>query len=120
MENKKLLIVEDEPVVALSLERLLGNAGYMTESVDCGEKALERVHQNRPDAILMDIKLKGDWDGIETAEKILAFCVIPIIYLTAYTDSKLKGRMRESGVFSFLEKPFEEDVLLETLWNTLK
>ncbi len=83
MVSAKILIVEDERIVALDIKSSLENLGYtVTGIVASGEAALTKVAESRPDLVLMDINLKGDMDGVETAEQIRAHFSIPVIYLT--------------------------------------
>lgn len=86
-ENKQILVVEDEVVTGMDIQRRLKNLGYdVPVVVTSGEKAIEKAKENHPDLILMDINLNREMDGIEAASRIQSFSDIPVIYLTAYTD----------------------------------
>ncbi len=83
----KILVVEDELIIAKGIEKRLMALGYaVAGTVASGEEALAKVLETSPDLIVMDIHLQGDMDGVETAEKIRSIADIPVIYLTAYAD----------------------------------
>lgn len=107
MENLKLLIVEDDPIIAADLERAMKKMGYeVLDAVESGEEALEIVAQDPPDLVLMDIQLEGDLDGIDTAHMISKQQAIPIIYLTSNTDERTFNRAKLTQPHGFLSKPF--------------
>jgi len=109
MKQLKILIVEDERIVALDIENMVKNLGYdVVDVVSSGENAIKSVQKTKPDLILMDIVLKGDIDGIEAAEKILSRFDIPIVYLTAYSDHKTISRAKVTEPFGYILKPFDE------------
>ncbi len=113
MGNKaKILIVEDENIVAMDIRKILMNSGYeITSIVTSGEEAITTVREQKPDLILMDIVLKGKMTGIDAARIITQYFDIPIIYMTALSndDSLLEARSRES--YGFLCKPFSANEL---------
>lgn len=105
----KILIVEDEAVIALDLESRLRQSGYkVIARVNSGEKALEVVEQDPPDLVLMDIVLKGPMDGIEAAGLIHSRWGIPVIFVTAYADQERLNRAKLAYPFGYLLKPFED------------
>lgn len=107
MEKLKLLIVEDDPIIAADLERAMKKMGYeVLDAVESGEEALEVVAQDSPDLVLMDIQLEGDLDGIDTAHMISKQQAIPIIYLTSNTDERTFNRAKLTQPHGFLSKPF--------------
>lgn len=107
MEKLKLLIVEDDPIIAADLERAMKKMGYVViDAVESGEEALEIVVQDTPDLVLMDIQLEGDLDGIDTAHMISKQQAIPIIYLTSNTDERTFNRAKLTQPHGFLSKPF--------------
>jgi len=107
MKKPNILIVEDEIILAESVKRILIKLGYEVLSiVSTGENALRKIKEERPDLILMDIKLQGKMDGIEAAEKIRAKYRIPIIYTTAYADDFLIERAKITTPYGYLVKPF--------------
>lgn len=109
MSQVKLLVVEDESIVALDIKQRAESLGYQVTGIaPSGEEALELVAQEKPDLVLMDIVLKGEMDGIETAEQIREKWDLPVIYLTAYSDEKTLERAKLTQPFGYLIKPFED------------
>jgi signal transduction histidine kinase len=109
MANAKLLIVEDEEIVAFDIESTLKSLGYeVLAVVASGEEAIAFVATVHPDLVLMDIMLKGSIDGIQAAKEIHNHFNIPVIYLTAYGDISTLERAKITQPFGFLVKPFEE------------
>jgi len=116
MEKKKILVVEDEKIVAMDIKKSLERIGYtVTGVVASGKEAIKKVFEDIPDLILMDIKLKGEMDGIEAAGEIRSQFNLPVIYLTAYTDEKTLERAKITEPFGYLLKPFEERELKITI-----
>ena len=112
----KILIVEDEHIVAMELQSRLSDLGYLVlDTVDTGNDAIQRSIELEPDLILIDINIKGDIDGVETAEKIKKLRDIPIIFLTAFTDNKTLERAKLVEPYGYIVKPFEERELHTTI-----
>lgn len=112
MDKCKILIVEDEKIVSKEIEVRLKELGYLVaDRVDTGEAAIEKTEKLLPDLVLMDIRLKGDMDGIEAAEKIKERIGIPIIYLTAYADEQTLKRAKVTDPSGYLIKPFQSKEL---------
>ncbi|MEG3842558.1 ATP-binding protein [Microcoleus sp. herbarium14] len=112
----KILIVEDELLIAKNLSHKLENLGYqIADLVSCGADAIERAGEMKPDLILMDIVIKGDIDGIETAAIIHQKLDIPIIYTTAYADDETLERAENTGSYGYLLKPFKEREMHATI-----
>jgi PAS domain S-box-containing protein len=108
-EEKQILIVEDNIIVAMDIQRRLIKLGYnVPVVVSSGEEAINKVKENNPDLVLMDINLYGQMDGIEAASKIHTFSDIPVIYLTAYTDEKTLERAKITETYAYIVKPFKE------------
>ena len=104
-----ILVVEDENVVALDIQRDLVSFGYdVPATASTGQEAIEMAAGLRPDLVLMDIRLRGGVDGIEAAEEIRTRFNIPSIYLTAYADPATVSRARLTGALGYLIKPFGE------------
>ena len=104
-----ILIVEDELLIAKNLSQKLENLGYqIADIVSSGADAIQRAGEMKPDLILMDIVIKGDIDGIETAARIHQELDIPIIYTTAYADDETLQRAENTGSYGYLLKPFKE------------
>ncbi len=105
----KILIVEDESIVALELESRLTDLGYsVCGIVASGADAINLAIAEKPNIILMDINIKGPIDGVVTAEKIKEILDIPIIFLTAFTDSNTLQRAKITEPYGYIVKPFEE------------
>lgn len=112
----RILIVEDEQIVAKHIKNHLKKGGYDPVGVAVtGEDAVRLASELQPDLILMDIRLAGPMDGIQAAEKIRARYNIPFIYLTAFADSETLERSRTTEPFGYLLKPFEAKVLYSTI-----
>lgn len=109
MSQVKILIVEDESIVAMDIKHRAEVLGYqVTAIIPSGEEALVSVAQNRPDLVLMDIVLKGEMDGIEAAQKIRDNYDIPVVYLTAYSDERTLKRAKITQPFGYIIKPFDD------------
>lgn len=109
MMATRILIVEDEILVARDLEQQLTALGYQIAGIAAtGVRALALVAETQPHLILMDIRLQGALDGITTAEQIRQRHLLPVIYLTAHTDSATVTRARVTEPFGYILKPFEE------------
>jgi DNA-binding LytR/AlgR family response regulator len=109
MESTKILIVEDEIIIAADISMILGGLGYeVTGITPRGEDALKSIEATRPDLILMDISLKGKLDGIETARRIHTEHQIPLIFLTANADDTTFARAKEVQPYAYISKPFRQ------------
>lgn len=105
----RILVVEDETIVALDLKNSLKMLGYDVVGTACsGEEAIAKADQTRPDLVLMDIILKGKMDGVQAADSIRATLNIPVIFLTACADERTLQRAKVTEAFGYLLKPFEE------------
>ena len=110
--TKKILVVEDERIAAEDIAQRIKSIGYRISAIFAtGEDALSFIQNTQPDLVLMDVKLKGAIDGIETAKKITAKYDIPIIFLTAYSDKHTIDRIDEAGLHGYISKPVEENEL---------
>lgn len=116
MKNEKILVVEDERIIAIDLQRRLERFGYTVVAIaSTGDQAIEFVKQHSPDIILMDIMLVGDIDGIETATIIKNEYSIPVIFLTAYSDEKTLERAKIAEPSGYILKPFKDKELYTTI-----
>ena len=105
----KILIVEDEMLIAANISIQLESLGYeIVGIIPRGQEAINVVKSDRPDLVLMDINLKGEMDGIETAALMQSDGAIPIIYLTANTDEGSFKRAKATNPYAFLSKPFKK------------
>ncbi|HSE84060.1 MAG TPA: response regulator [Thermodesulfobacteriota bacterium] len=114
MRNKeiKVLIVEDEILVAMDIQNRLEMLGYsVTAIASSKEEAIRNIQETKPDLVLLDIKLFGTMDGVAIAEQIHTHFKIPFIYLTAHGDESTLERAKTTAPYGYILKPFEEGVL---------
>ena len=115
-QKAKILIVEDESIVAFDLKRMLLNLNYdVLDIVTSGEKAIKKAVEEKPDLIIMDVMLNGPITGVEAAARIKGVMNVPIIYLTAYADTETLRSAKVTEPYGYILKPFEEKVLLSTI-----
>ncbi|PSB67897.1 hybrid sensor histidine kinase/response regulator [filamentous cyanobacterium CCP1] len=116
MLTVKILIVEDEQLVADDLREILEALEYTVVGLAAsGEDAIKSVERNLPDLILMDIHLAGEMDGIQAAEQIQSRFNVPVVYLTAYADRTTLTRVKATHPFGYIVKPFNESMLSTTI-----
>jgi len=116
MRKEKVLIVEDERIIALDLKKRLERFGLPSpEIVSNGEEALTAAESLRPDIILMDIMLGGSIDGIDAAKTVKEKLNIPVIFLTAYSNENTLDRAKEAEPYGYILKPFKERELYTTI-----
>lgn len=109
MENARILIVEDERIVAKDIENCLKKFGYeVTATIASGLGGIQKVEETHPDLVLMDISLRGDLDGIEAAQQIRDRFNLPVVYLTAFSDETTLERAKITDPFGYILKPFED------------
>lgn len=102
------MIVEDELIIQMVTKQVLQEAGFSVCAVSAtGEEAVDLVKETTPDIILMDIKLEGELDGVDTMKKIREFSNVPVIYVTGNSDAYHKKRAAETNMFAFLVKPVD-------------
>ena len=120
MSTARILIVEDESIAALFVRKIVERVGYrVIDVMKSGEEAIEKASKEHPDLILMDIKLKGKKNGIETAQVIHDRYGIPSIFITAYSSEEFNEMYRFQGAFESLQKPIQEEVLLSRIERVL-
>ena len=103
-----ILVVEDEGIVAMELEDTLTTGGYKIAGVaDNGRGALAIMEEGTVDLALLDIQIKGEWDGVETARRLMACREIPFIFLTAFSDEQTVQRARNATPSAYLVKPYQ-------------
>lgn len=116
----KILIVEDDRIIAYSLRLMITQFGYEVLGIlDKGESVLEFVRQSLPDLIIMDIKLAGEMDGIEAAQEVLAQHQMPIIYLTGNSDNATLKRSLSTRSAAYLMKPITKNMLRSAIEEVL-
>lgn len=112
MKKNKVLIVEDESIVALGLKKSLEKIGFeVTNTANDYNTTLNSVRLDRPDIILMDINLNSNKDGIEITKRLQKIDNIPVIYTTAFSDDETIERAIKTNPVSYLLKPYNEDEL---------
>ncbi len=109
MARARILVVEDEGIVAIDIQNRLKRLGYDVPAVaSYGEEAVRKAAEIHPDLVLMDIMLTGEMDGIEAAQQIWDRFDIPVVYLTAYSDELTLQRAKVTAPFGYIVKPFED------------
>ena len=112
--KKRILIVEDEPMTSITQQKIVQNLGYEVTGVALsGEVAVQRAGADKPDLVLMDIKLMGDMDGREATSKIQEMYQIPVVYVTAFGDKETSKSLKTpppEGI-GYIVKPFTEEEL---------
>ena len=112
----KILVVEDESVVAWHLQEALHKLGHeVIKIATTGREAIQFTAQTRPQLVLMDIRLQGDLDGIAAAENIYFQLDVPVVYLTGFADEQTLQRATATSPFGYLVKPFQEAELQATI-----
>ncbi|MCZ6528980.1 MAG: response regulator [Chloroflexi bacterium] len=110
--NARILVVEDERIVAKDIQNTLISLGYGVSGLaSSGEEAIDRAAETHPDLVLMDIALKGEMDGVEAVTQIQSLFDIPVVYLTAYSDEETLQRAKITQPYGYILKPFSESGL---------
>ncbi|WP_346267208.1 response regulator [Halalkalibaculum roseum] len=113
---KKVLIVEDDMIIAMVLERMIVKLNYtVLDKVITGEEAVSSATQHKPDLILMDIQLKDGTDGITAMERIRENSNVPVIYITGNSDQYYKNRAKATDFVDYLVKPIQMSDLEESI-----
>lgn len=106
----RILIVEDEAIIARDIQNILSRFGYQVSGMaSSGEESIRKARDLHPDLVLMDVKLKGSMDGIEAAHRIHDGLNIPVVYLTAFSEEKVLEGAQPINGFMRIVKPFEEN-----------
>ncbi|MBF0517271.1 MAG: diguanylate cyclase [Nitrospirae bacterium] len=120
MDKARIMIVEDEGITSAYIQRILEKFGYIVTSISSSsEEAIANAEKDSPDLILMDIKIKGTRDGVETAYEIQNRFNIPVIYLTAHSDPKTLEHAKMTEPYAFITKPFEPELTNFTIQMAL-
>jgi CheY-like chemotaxis protein len=120
MHAVRVLIVEDERLIAIDLQRRLARLGYAVVALAAsGVEAIQKALALHPDVVLMDIRLQGAMDGIEAAQQIQASVEIPVVFMTAYVDEDTRQRVRAASPWGYLHKPFTPQQVQSTLQQVL-
>jgi two-component system, response regulator PdtaR len=119
--GKSVVVVEDEGVTQMQLRRMLKNAGLnVAASATNGEQGVEAVLRERPDLVLMDIRMPGSIDGLEAAKRILAEYAVCIIILTAFSDEEYRKQAEDLNVCGYVLKPITTETLLPRIENAMR
>lgn len=114
--STKILVVEDEKIIAFDIKKSLEDSGYIVPAIaSSGEQAIEKIPETKPDLVLVDIILKGELDGVKTAEIVRDRFDLPVVYLTAHADETTLKRAKISDPFGYILKPFEDRELITTI-----
>jgi PAS domain S-box-containing protein len=120
MSKARIMVVEDEGVVAMQVAETLRGLGYEVPVIAMtGEEAVSKLLETEPDLVLMDIQLKGGVSGIEAAHRIRQRLDVPIVYLTAFSDSETLEQAQLTEPYGYVLKPFEEKSLHAILQMSL-
>jgi two-component system, cell cycle sensor histidine kinase and response regulator CckA len=120
MATARILIVEDERLVAMDLQRHLTRMGHTVVSLAAsGMEAIQKALALHPDVVLMDIRLQGDMDGVEAAQQIHGSAAIPVIFMTAYVDADTQRRVGAASPWGCLYKPFSPPQVQSALEHVL-
>jgi len=116
MSKIKILVVEDESIVAKDIQNTLIRLGYDVPSTASNAvSAFQKLEEIKPDLVFLDIKLKGEIDGIQIAEKIKSNYDIPVIFLTSFVDKGTLDRAKVTEPYGYIVKPFNESDLQTTV-----
>jgi two-component system, sensor histidine kinase and response regulator len=114
--KSRIIIVEDDKIIAKDIKSTIEANGYnVVGMASSGEEAILKVGDKRPDIVIMDVKLKGELDGIDAALQIKALYDTPVVFLTSYVDNKTIARAKITGPMGYILKPFEEIELCTAL-----
>lgn len=114
--QEKILVVEDDTIIAITIEGRLKQFGYrVVGRASTAKDAISKTIEFEPDLVLMDIHLKGPVDGIEAAQTIYGIHNIPVVYLTAFSDENTLERAQKTSPFGYIVKPFSDSTLKTTI-----
>jgi CheY-like chemotaxis protein len=133
MENKKILIIDDDPDIVEAMKIILESKGYKIDSANNGTSGLKKIKENKPDLIILDVMMADDTEGFRVANKLKSkdpkseykeFINIPVIMITAINDtSEIKYSLQDDKEYvpvdEWLDKPVHPDKLLKTVGNLL-
>lgn len=118
--KKKILIVEDEAIIARSIKLCLKENGYdIIKTVSTGEEAVQSAAKNKPDLILMDVRLRGLMDGYETIAKIRVNSNVSVIYSTGGDQCQIDEKAKGTKPYDYIIKPFDHDLLVDKIKKLL-
>lgn len=116
LAQKRVIIVEDEGITQIQLRNILTRAGMLVVgAARSGPEGVEVAVQEKPDLVLMDIRMPGEYDGLEAARRILAEQSICVVLLTAFNEEGYREQARKLGACGYIIKPIDRDTLLPHL-----
>lgn len=119
-DKNRILIVEDEFIIAMLIEKQVTRLGYtVVDKVTSGDRAIDAAKAGKCDLILMDIKILGDLDGIDTMKEIRGFSDVPVIYITGNSDPLTRERAYKTNPSGYIIKPIELEMLRVTIGEAL-
>ena len=114
--KERILIVEDERVIAEDIKKTLETLGYIVTSIESSrEGALKKAEKDKPDLVLMDVMLQGKMEGFPAAEQIRSLFCIPVVYLTAYSEKNILEEAKITEPYGYIVKPFTDTELYTTI-----
>ncbi|NEX94784.1 response regulator [Caulobacter sp. 17J65-9] len=119
--RERVLVVEDEALVALTMETVLEDAGFeVADTVVSGQAAIDACDAQTPAVVLMDINLKGPMDGIEAARLVRERCGVQVVFVTGQGDAATRERAMAGGPAGYLRKPFTPEALVAAVRAALR
>ena len=116
LKNLRILVVEDESIIAMDLQNILEKFGFeVCCVVSSGEESIHAATHTHPDVVMMDVKLRGAMNGIEAAKEIHENLDIPVVFITAFSDESTVCNALKHRDFSYIRKPFEEKEIEKTI-----
>ena len=116
MSTIRVLIIEDDPIIAEDIKEMLTNVNYSVVGIGYDkEDSFELIEKTKPDLILLDINLSGNYEGFEIADYINKSRKIPFIYLTSYSGKEILERAKSTMPMGYIVKPFNERELYSTI-----
>jgi two-component system, OmpR family, KDP operon response regulator KdpE len=118
-DGRHVLVVDDEPQIVRGLKVILRDAGYVVDTAETKQEALDTVSVRPPDAIVLDLVLP-DGSGVDVCSEIRSWSALPIVVLSAVGDEREKVRALDAGADDYITKPFGTDELLARLRAVLR
>lgn len=119
MNQPVVFVIDDDESICRSLRRLMQSAGFHVRTFLSGNDFLNQGYQNMPGCILLDVRMP-EMDGLELQKRLNGSgCQMPIIFMSAHQDTETREKALQAGAIAFLQKPFEDHVLLEAIHSAL-
>jgi CheY-like chemotaxis protein len=116
---RKVLVVDDDPVVSKSFDRVLSSKGFAVISAKNGEEALRKLNEENYDVVYTDIRMPGI-SGLEVAEQVKARKPwTPVVIITGYGTDAAESRAKAAGVVSFMHKPLSPEMIVDSARDAL-